>query len=131
MARQKKIRFPVAEPGVRRYPAGLNCPVCGSKLFDRDFQVILGVGALRRIGKDEWDGMGNDDLGGMMYLVTHSHDGRHAGVDIVDRAGGGQCDLVFCSFGCVRKFLDMAVDEIEAMWKKSKAKVGQKGEGLQ
>jgi len=114
----QKIKFPVLSGGGFVYPRkGSKCPVCGKAMVvgDRVEQVVLNLGAMRRTGPNEWNGMGNSDLGGFMSVCTHQHNSSmpFGSVDVVDKAGNGQADLVFCSPGCLRKFFGLIADELE------------------
>jgi hypothetical protein len=63
----------------------------------------------------------SNKMDGFLSLAWHgAHDGgkgrgKEIGcvVDIIRDAVGGQADLYFCSTGCLRRFLNACVDELE------------------
>ena len=110
------MKFPVVQQGKSNFPKDSKCPICQKALVtpEKVEQVVLTVGALKKMGKG-WSGCGNGNLGGILTICTHSHNSDMPGVsvDVVDLAGNGQADLVFCSTKCLRAFLNTIVDEVE------------------
>lgn len=114
------MKFPVVQKGESYFPTDSKCPMCQKALVkpEKVEQVVLTVGAMKKTGKGwdkGWSGLGNHDLGGILTICTHSHNSDMPGVsvDVVDLAGNGQADLVFCSTKCLRAFLNTVVDEVE------------------
>lgn len=113
--------FPVVSNHQQIYPEDGVCPICGqSKVHEpHSFAVLLGGACLMNRAEDI--GGPADEMDGLLELVWHgAHDdgvGEHAGSDgvvqIARNVRGGQFQILFCSTGCLRKFLSRCVDQLE------------------
>ena len=83
--------------------------------------AILSGGALRRVGKDEYQI--SDELAGFLDLHWHgAHSGEGGigpdanidiGIILAHETRQGQFSIAFCSTACLREFLNYCVDELE------------------
>ncbi len=88
--------------------------------------AILAGGALLK--KSLRSAVPDSRLTGFLHLCWHGgHDGgtgiqrnAHGMVDIVRDSRGGQFDLYFCSPRCLRGFLNVCVDQLEAEMRRSR-----------
>jgi hypothetical protein len=118
-----RISFPVISKKNMKYPKKPICPICRkNKVWEPHSFAMLWGGAMEKKGRD---GYGSDiedkKIVGFLSLEWHGahDDGRgefrecDCGIDIVDKAAGGNFGLYFCSTSCLREFLNKAVDKLE------------------
>ena len=114
---EKNMKFPVVGKGASIWGEN-ECPVCGKPMVTKEKveQVVLTVGALRKVGHDAYTSQGNEGLAGIMTVGTHTHGkslmscGR---VEVVDLSANGQADIAVCSPWCLRVFFGAIVDKLE------------------
>jgi hypothetical protein len=128
-----RLTFPVANSTASFFPKEALCPICrAAKVLEPHSMAIVNLGALKMTERVTGSGGMSDDLDGFLTLSWHgAHDrgeGRdpeiHASVSIADGCRGGQADLYFCSTGCLRRFFDACVDELERKIEKARQRTG-------
>jgi hypothetical protein len=117
----KRTILPVVKGRKTFWPTKPLCPVCKKrKVWEPHSMAVLTAGALFMNRREKLGGPSNK-MDGFLSLAWHgAHDGgkgrgKEIGcvVDIIRDAVGGQADLYFCSTGCLRRFLNACVDELE------------------
>jgi hypothetical protein len=98
------------------------CPICHTKNVGEPHGFAwLSGGALRRVSRNV--AMPASDLLGFLALGYHgAHDAKRshpsAHLYIADDVPIGQFEYYFCTTKCLRRFLNMCVDEVETKLKK-------------
>lgn len=113
------MKYPVVK-NTDHWPTKPLCPVCKErKVFEPHSFAVLNGGALKGTLKSAGPA---SDLYGFLGLIWHGahdggeglYDGQYEMVPLADNAKDGQFEMYFCSTGCLRKFLNGAVDELES-----------------
>ena len=108
-----KIKFPLKlehmywKPPLKKE----RCSLCGCRPPDGVF-VVMNGGAL--LGTKDNASM-SDKLIGFLSILLHDHSNisNMRGINLVDASPDGQFEFHFCSSKCLRKFLNLLVDQFE------------------
>lgn len=117
----RRIALPVVRKRQVVFPAKPRCPWCRKrKVYEPHSMAILNAGAMRRVGKDQYE-MATDAAAFLTLSWHGAHSGGqgaraglYASVDVADAVANGQFDLYFCSTMCLRGFLNYIVDALES-----------------
>lgn len=111
--------------GPKRFPVlkgkqwnATRCAHCAGPLPEES--AILAGGAMRSLGPNRAEMFDESDAVGFLSLLWHDDKTAGAYLPLVDDARSGQFEVYFCSTDCLRAFLSVCVDELEAEVKRAR-----------
>jgi len=122
----EKFKLPVVKGKQSDYPNNFICPCCKeNKVGEPHSMAILSGGALsqqdKRWYERRWYAGATKGLLGFLHFTWHgAHDGGEGeyretgvGINIAHNVEGGTFNLHFCSFPCMREFINSCLDKFE------------------